>query len=288
MVATVLLLAVLTLAPTAQAKPDAAGPEIPPAVKDGQLTLRAKDRPVRWLLTEIAREARVSLTVDPEISDARLSVDFRDFPVDEALRQLLTEYDAFYFYGSSDESPARLQVLWVYPKGKGAGLHPTPPEQWASTEELKERLASADREARMRSIESLVQRLGQDALEEILRALQDSDEKVRAMALHEAADNGVELPDSVVLDLAFNDRAPAVRFLAMQALASREEMKWVAERLVNDPDRHVSAGAHQILDRWERVRRKREAPGAASGEPSQQPLLQQQQRQLQQQQKPPN
>jgi len=237
------------------------------AEQDTLVTLQAKEVPLRELLDQIAQAARVALIVDPQVTATeKVSVDFRTFPVEAALQGILKDYDAFYFFGAQDDPQARLRIVWVYPKGQGAGLQPLPPEQWASTKEIRERMNAADPNLRASAIEALVQRLADGAREEILTALRDADERVRTMALYEALDNAVEIPESTLVNLALYDTSPKVRFLALRALSGREDMKWTAERALRDPNPHVRAAAQQILGRWQ--------PAERAQQPSQQPANQ--------------
>lgn len=247
---------------------EAAPAALPVSGQDVLVTLQAKDLPLRELLEQISRAARVALIISSHVvATEKLSVDFRNFPADAALREVLRDYDAFYFYGAQDDSQLRLRIVWVYPHGKGSGLEPLPPEQWASTKEMRERLKNADPGLRASAIEALVQRLGDAASEEILNALRDADEPVRTMALHEALDAGVHIPDQTLVDLALYDTSPKVRFLALQAFSRREDMKWIAERALRDANPHVRAAAKQILGRWQRAAGAQRHPPQPSNQP---------------------
>lgn len=212
--------------------------------------MQAKDTSVRWLLDEIAREAQIALQIDPLVQDQKISVDFQGYPVEAAVQYLLKDYDVFYYYGVVDKPPARLQIAWVYPKGKGAGLEPVPPEQWASTKELKQQFASKDPQARAKAIEQLVQRLVDGAQDDVLEALRDPEAAVRTRALYAAQETGVDLPAAKLADVAISDQNSFARFLALDAIGGNREFQWVVERALNDPDKSVQAKAQEIVQRW--------------------------------------
>lgn len=107
------------------------------AVKGERLTVQVQDRPLDWILEEISRESRVAIVRAAGVGDERVSLQLHDVPLDEALHEILMDHDAFFFYGAEREAPAALKVVWVYPKGRGRGLAPVPPEAWASTQEMQ-------------------------------------------------------------------------------------------------------------------------------------------------------
>jgi len=187
--------------------------------------------------------------MDPQVPDQKINVDFQGYPVEAAVQYLLKEYDAFYYFGVYEKPPARLQVVWVYPKGKGATLEPVPPEQWASTKELKQQFASKDPEARAKAIEKLIERLVDGAQDDVLEALRDPEPAVRTRALYAAQETGVDLPPSRLADIAVSDQSSFARFLALDAVGGNREFQWVVERALNDPDKYVQAKAKEIVER---------------------------------------
>ncbi len=243
-------------------------PEAQPQVifKDGLVTLRAKNRPLNWFLNEISREAGVAVVMAEGVGEERLSIDFKNLPAEEALRQLLQEYDAFFFYSGEGMMPASLRVVWVYPKGQGQGLQPIPPEKWASTKELEKRLGDPDPDVRARSIEALIDRKGNQALEVVLKALGDQEAQVRTQALYQAISAGLELPENVLIDLALSDSSSSVRFMALEALATGPEAHWIAQRALNDPSPDVQQRAQEILKALEAASQPRKAAPPAQGQ----------------------
>lgn len=234
--------------------------------KNGLLTLRGQDRPLRWFLDEISREAKVAMMVADGVGEERLSADFNKLPVEEALRDLLQEYDVFFFYSGQGAPAGTLRAVWVYPQGQGQGLEPVPPEKWASTKEVEERLADSDPEVRARSIETLIERKGDQALEAVLKALEDEEAQVRVQALYQALAGGLELPESTLANLLLSDDSSDVRFLALEALATGPEARWTAERALTDPSPQVQQKAREILRGLEAASRPAKPAPPAQGQ----------------------
>ena len=234
-------------APVAQA-PSKQGPLL--IVKEGSLTVRAENVSLRGLVENVAREARIAVEWAGEVEDQKISVEYKDLPVEAALQQILKEFDAFYFFGVDEKPPATLQVIWVYPKTKGRAFEPVPPEQWASTKELKELFASEDPETRAKAIAALVERLGEGARADVLEAMRDPDPAVRNSALYEGLDLGLTLPQDALANMAGSDENSFVRFLALGGLSGNRDMQGVVERALSDPDQFVQARAREILERW--------------------------------------
>ena len=236
--------------------------------KDNRLTARVKDGQLESLLEQIAVGCGVPVIVGGDVGEERVSVDINDFPVDEALRQILTRYDAFYLYEAAEEPAAgqsaegatpKLRSVWVYARGQGSGLEPVPPEDWASTREFEKKLDDRDPEVRFRALQVLVERLGNGARDAVLQLLNDTDEQVRAEALLAAVEGGVELPADLLTNLFFNDPSAQVRFLALEGLRDDPNARAFAERALKDPDQHVQNLAREILDSLEQATRPRPA-----------------------------
>ena len=261
----------------APAQPLAPKPVI--TCKDKRLTARAKDAQLESLLEQVALACGVPVILDGEVGDERVSVDINDFPVDEALRQILSRYDAFYLYEAADlpdsgepkpgADPAtaapRLRSVWVYARGQGIGLEPVPPEEWASTREFENRLGDPDPAVRFRALQVLVERLGDGARDAVLQLLNDTDERVRAEVLLAAVEEGVELPADLLTNLFYNDASAQVRFLALEGLRDDANAREFAERALKDPDQHVQNLAREILAGLDEAARPRPT---ISGQPA--------------------
>lgn len=237
----------------AHAGVEAAGVASPPpaivTVKDGRLSVRVENRSEDWVLDEVSRQARVAISRVSGSGRTRVSLQFQDLPLNEGLRLILRDQDAFFFYGAAGKSPASLKAVWIYPKGGGAGLEPVPPDVWASTKELERDLSDLDPAVRGRAIEALVERRQGAAREMVLAALEDPDEDVRSRALYQALNSDVDLSTDVLSDLALGDSSADVRFLALDALSDRPEARAVAEKAADDASPHVRQRAEEILHR---------------------------------------
>jgi HEAT repeat protein len=231
--------------PGAPAKATEPGPTI--TFKDGRLTVRVRDHPLEGVLDEISRKAKVAVTRGDGVGAQRVSIDFKDLPLDEGLRQIVKDHDAFLFYGVEQKPPASLKAVWVYQKGRGRDLAPVPPEQWASTQEIERKLADPDPAERSRSVTALIDREGERAFDVVVRALKDPDDQVRTQALYGALTSGVEVPAGLLMDMALRDASAEVRFLALQGLAEHPDVRPIAESALNDPNPNVRIKAQEIL-----------------------------------------
>ena len=221
------------------------------AFKYGMLTYRAQNQTLRSILDRIAAMANVDIALSEGLGDEKLSVEFQHYRLDEALRQMLKGYDAFFFYGVDEERerPASLRAVWVYRATRAQGFKPTPPDTWAaSTQEFQQMLAEPDPEVRARAIETLIRRKGDQSADALQEALRDKNEKVRIKALHRALYSGVGIPLELLIDLALNDDSMNIRFLALQALPVDPKLRWVAERALHDSNPQVNQKAEEILE----------------------------------------
>ena len=218
------------------------------SVKEGMLTYNARNQTLRSVLEEIGDQAGVAVVIADRVGEEQISVEFKDFRLDEALRQILKDYDAFYFYGTEkgQEAPT-LKAIWVYPASRGRSLKPVPPEAWASTQEFERMLTDKDPEARARAIDALIQRKGQQAVRLVLKALQDDSDLVRTRALDRALSSDIDIPQETIAGLALNDRSVNVRFIALEALSDDPNSRWVAEQALQDPDEYIRNMARDIL-----------------------------------------
>jgi len=249
----------LSQKPASVEKP--AEPQSVITVVDGRLSVQVHNRPLQWVLEEIAQQSGLFISAE-HIGEERISVHFQDVPLDQGLQHLLKDQDAFFFHGAEAEGygTASLRAVWVYAKGKGRRIFPVPPEDWASTQEIAQGLTDPDPEERARTIEALVDRGGKQALEPVMQALRDQNEKVRYRALYKAVDAGLALPADSLQTLLHSDSSPVVRFLALNAIAEQSHadshnVKAIAEFALNDPSPHVQEQAREILSQVETASR---------------------------------
>lgn len=229
------------------AKPAWAPPKV--TFNNGRVSIAAHDCPLRIILDAVSTEAEIAITLAPNEGDERLTLNLSDLPADEALRRILKNYDAFFFFGADKTRPATLRAVWVYAKGKGQGFAPVPPEMWSSTKELAQRLKDKDPKVRAEAIAALIERKGSEAQGEVLNALEDPDASVRTSALYKSLGAGVQLPAETLQDLALNDPSTDVRILAMQTLEAMNDpsLRAIAEQSLNDPNQFIHDKAEEIL-----------------------------------------
>lgn len=223
-------------------------PALVVGITEGRLTLKVVKRPLAMVLDALTQESGIPIVVAGGAGDDVVSMEVRDIPWDEGLRRLLSRHDAFFLYGGEDKTAASLRAVWVYPKGGGKGLQPTPPETWASTKELEGKLADPDRSVRARAYEGLIDRQHERALETVVRGLrEDRDAEVRSRVLYAALNKGLELPADLLASLASGDGSDQVRFLALNALEGDPNAGAIATTALGDPSPQVRIRAREIL-----------------------------------------
>lgn len=235
-------------------------------VAEGRLTLKVRNVRLGWILDQLTQKAKVAIMVGQGAGGELVTINLQDTPVDQALRQMLRHHDAFFFYGPGKEDSAVLQVVWVYPKGKGQGLQPVPPEEWASTKDLEAALADTDPETRLNATAAVIERSSRDrAMQVALRATSDEDENVRMTALFAAGNKGLKLPPELLVNMLSSDTSASVRFLALSALARDPSARSYVEMALKDPSPPVQQKAQEILRQLEGVesRRRGETPAPA-------------------------
>lgn len=219
--------------------------------KEDRLTVQVQNRPLKWVLEEISRQIHVAIVRAAGVGSERVSRQFKDLRLDEALRRILTDHDTFFFSGIQKNGPALLRAVWVYPRGQGRGLAPVPPEAWASTAELEGRLGDSDPSVRAQSLEGLIERKQGQALDAVLRGLGDWHEQVRTQALYGALNAGVTIPPETLAQMVLGDPSPNVRFLALEGLGGNPNAGAIGQQALNDPSRQVQRKAQEILRQLE-------------------------------------
>lgn len=233
--------------------------------EDGALSVRADHVRLGRILEEVSRAAKIAITMGDGVAGQRLSAEFSDQPLDQGLRQMLQEHDAFFYY----RGKKGLQLVWVYPKDAGVAIQPLAPDMWASTKEIAEGLSDPEPKRRAESIRQFVERTGAAARDEVLGALSDEDPWVRTAALEGALYEGIDLSPDLLTRLATSDPAQEVRFLALQALPDDPSTERVALKALQDPSPHVRAYARQFLNRLELRRNPPERRQGAQTPPQQ-------------------
>lgn len=253
------------------------------AVEGGRLTVLVQDRPLAWIIGEISRQSGIEVAGAETVTAVALSVQIKDIPIDQGLREILKNQDVFFLYeaeergeeGSEEVKAGSLRAIWVYPKGQGRRIAPIPSEQGGRPGQVAEEGPDAGGVLdRAQAIELLIKRKGEQALDDLLRTLQDRDSSLRERALNAALDYGIPLPTSLLDDLVQYDPSPAVRLLALRAIMNGAEealiedphTKTVAELAMSDPSPEVKGLAKQILDRLDDSRPQEEVEPLRGGQ----------------------
>jgi proline iminopeptidase len=215
---------------------------------DGKLTVIAARANLRAVLNEISTRTRVPIVVADSLDSEPVSIELREVRLDDAMKRLLSPYDAFYLFSGADKARAAITSIWVYPRGQGHELEPVPPSTWASTKELEAQLESPDPSVRAETYEALIERLGDRGLATISRAFIDPDEGVRLGALQAALGADLEIPAWELQGLVLSDPSQAVRLTAIMAIEDRPEAGAIAASVKDHPDEVIRNHANFILD----------------------------------------
>ena len=240
--------------PQTAAPRESMAPKSPVVYRNGRLTIDVNDYQMQRLLADIGTRTRIAIDGLEVVGDTRVTVSAADLAPDEALRRLLTGYDAFFLYGSSAGKPAALTTVWIYPKGEGASLVPLSPEAWMSTADALKAATYPDPAIRARALEELSERADSsgDAMAALVNALKDPDETVRAIAVDSIVSSGGDIPAVELTTLALSDPSASVRLIALKALSNSPEAGAVAAIAQADQDPLVQQTAVRLLEQLKR------------------------------------
>jgi hypothetical protein len=222
------------------------------SVKDGRFTLKVVNRRMDSLVAQITLTTHIPIVDMQESLDRHaVSFEFQNMPLDEALRLILKDYDTFFLYGGDGDAPATLRQVWIYTKGQGRGFDPIPHESCASGKELRAMVRGGDPNVQARAFQALVEREGSNARDVVVQWLNSGDEQERNLALFYAMGNNVELPTETLMKLAVADDSPAIRVMALEALAGADPSiaEGVFQQALKDTDPLVSGKAQEIIER---------------------------------------
>jgi hypothetical protein len=172
--------------PQTAAPRESMAPKAPVVYRNGRLTIDVSDDQMQRLLADIGTRTRIAIDSLEVVGDRRVTVSAVDLAPDEALRRLLTGYDAFFLSGSSAGKPAALTTVWIYPKGEGASLVPLSPEAWMSTADALKAATDPDPAIRARALEELSERAdsSSDAMAALINGRHDADDSRGRQGLH--------------------------------------------------------------------------------------------------------
>jgi hypothetical protein len=215
----------------------------PPLARTGQYTLKAA-------LDEIAGGPRVQLIVPNELAQVTVAMPANAATPEQRLRELLSPFDFFLAYRGGD--PAEIAAVWVYPRGDGAGVDAHDLRASASLRDADADITNEDPIVRAQAVELLIDQQAPGAVDQLQTALRDPADLVRLRALDMALRRGMS-PDSGQLQhLMQNDTSPAVRLLALTALAadpqlSATQRQSLAVIAASDSDPYLQTQAQEVL-----------------------------------------
>jgi len=241
----------------------AGGPPFVLQVEDNLLTLKLKDAPLEKVLTEIAHQAGIQITVYGPM-EGYLSAEFSEVPVEKGLRRLMRDFNYVFIYGAEKRKKGDppIRELIIYAK-EGGGPHKrisprviAPQEQpslgpkQASLEGLVKALGDKDPEVREEAVYSLAEMRDERVIAYLAEVLRnDKDEDVResaAEALGDLRDKRAVAP----LVEALRDKDPGVRESVVDALGEigGEEVVSPLMDALRDGDEDVREAAADALE----------------------------------------
>ena len=216
--------------------------------ESGRLSVQLEKQPLRLVLSYIAERTGIAIDASGVDKHTGVTKQFREIALDEGLRRLLAEQDAFYFYETQGNGLAKLRAVWVYPKGRGRKV--SPGGSSGTLAELEKDLANPDSQIRATAVEQWVESKGSRSTDVVLRGLKDREGQVRNRTLFKALNAGVRLPPDFLSQMALSDPSPEVRVLAMQSLThDPAKAKSVAASVMNnDANEEVREFARAIYE----------------------------------------
>ena len=259
------VLAVLTLdilfAQQTAAPPPSTAPELVVALDAGQLTIRAANVPLEAVLAELSTRTGIRIEEASELESHHISAWVKSAPVEQAIRELLKNYDAFFLYSAAVRQGGPLTAVWVYPRGAARNLRPVPPEAWASSKELEVALADGDASIREQAYETLLSRADRRSQNLVLLAIRgasETDSELRQRILSSAISRGMAIPRDVLADLVRADATEEIRVIALDGLAGDPASREAVSAALSDPSDVVRDRARDILAELDTMLRRRD------------------------------
>ena len=222
------------------------------AVERGRLSVAVENLPLAAVVAELSSRTGVHIILAGDLEPELLSAQLRHASIDEGIRDLLKNYDTFFFYSAGGQPAASLAAVWVYARGTAATLRPVPLEAWASSHDLDQALSDPDSAIRERGYEALMSRpdrASRDSLLLAIRGASETDPQLRQRLLATALNRGVEVPHDMLMDLVRGDGAEEIRVTALDALTGDPAARDVAVAALMDPSEVVRERAKQFPGR---------------------------------------
>lgn len=226
------------------------------SVGDNYFTVIANNQALKTLSELVSRRTGVPIHVAPDLEHLSLQTIVKEQSIDAGLRALFRNFDTVFSYEAGE--PMIISGVWVYPEGTVRNIEPRPRADQVSTPAAEQQPTVQDASARAQAIETQLEIQGGDADEVMSEALEDPDELVRSRALDAALIHGVHLETDVLQRLLQSDPSPQVRLLALTGLADDpriglNELRILAQMVLDDPDEAVKTQAREILGREESI-----------------------------------
>jgi hypothetical protein len=238
-----------------------AAPRLAVTLDAGQLAIRAADVPLGAVLAELSTRTGIAIEAAPALESHHVSASVKPAPVEQAIRELLKNYDAFFLYSAAARQGGRLTALWVYPRGAATNLRPVPPEAWASTRELELALADGDASVREQAYEGLLSRADRRSRNLVLLAIRgasETDSELRQRILSSAINRAMAIPRDMLADLVRADPSEEIRVIALDGLAGDPASHDAVSAALSDPSEVVRDRARDILAELDALLRRRD------------------------------
>lgn len=221
-------------------------------LRSGTVTAAIRSRPLHAVCEAIGSGTQIRIILADGIADDLVTLNVSSVPVEEAVRQLLANYDTFLFYGGSTRAAPLLRAVWVYQKGSASDIHPVPRSDWAGTKELELSLNDSNTQVREAAYAALLDRPDAQSRRlvlEAIRGIRERDSAVRERLLSTAMTKAFPFGVDVLSDLARTDTSEQIRWMALDALAFSESpsARVVAEAATMDSSELVRSRAQDML-----------------------------------------
>jgi hypothetical protein len=238
--------------------PVPAAPQLVVTLDARQLAIRAERVALDAVLAELTTRTGIPIAAAPAIDSHQISAQVKAAPIDQAIRELLKNYDVFFLYSASARHG--LASVWVYPRGAAANLRPVPPETWASTKELEVAVSDGDPSIREQAYEALMARADRRSRNLVVLAIRgasETDSDLRQRILSSALGRGMPIPSEVLADLVRADATEEIRLIALDGVARDPALRDVASAALSDPSEAVRARARDVLAELDAMLRRR-------------------------------
>ena len=224
-------------------------------VQHQRVSLHVRQMRLRSILRRIAAKTDISFTYFAETATALTTLDLDNVTVEEAMKHLLAEFDAVFFYrGAGTAKTSELQSVWIYPPGHGL----TALRSETGESIVADAILHPDPGERALAYENLLQRPELVSSEILRDGLLDAATEVRLRVLSQALMAHVALPADTLERLALVDTEVQVRLAALAAISSHPEIdmdtvETIARQASNDSDPAVQSQAMELLAHLEAV-----------------------------------